>query len=409
MIYRLIKYVNNFITDDPLNSDVCDDVEARPRHRKKLRKKKSSSNSNNLPDDSTEETGEGNEKHPEHNLEASEKINELNKILRDRTMTINLLTEEVELKSSAAKEYRALIEGLQSEITRFYEERDKCVNEKDETIANLKRKVEDWQMNYSKLQESYTNSLQNKVKLEGVVAKYEEDFDKRTQEMKKQLAANAKYYEARASKEKLELHRIREEVKERKKRRDVEVNLLKGILRDTTQALEDCQAQLHKSRVEVREVADNYAALKVKFVENENVAFKYERTMEALQKTKDEKDSVEVKLADAQRNVAHLQQQVASLQGELIEPERRYALVKSELDEEKNKNARLKENLADNRIKLREQDALIEKLNSQILSANTQIGEMQSHRAEILRDHERECKQLRETIAQKERETNDFK
>lgn len=71
-------------------------------------------------------------------------------------------------------------------------------------------------------------------------------------------------YEDLLSKTKTEVHRLRRESRERDNKHKIEQNLLKNTLKEITQALEDCQVELQKSRRESRDLSKSQALLKVK-------------------------------------------------------------------------------------------------------------------------------------------------
>lgn len=211
------------------------------------------------------------------------------------------------------------------------------------------------------------------------------------------------------AKSRVEVHRIRREAKERENRYKIELNVLKSTLKESTEALEECQAQLQKSRVELRESSDNFSSLKTRMNEIERVNCRLVRIEESFQKVKDDKKLLEEKSLDSERTIAMLQRQVATLQGELIEPQRRYGLVKDELEQEREKSARLKHELTEERARLQEQNSQIQTLNAQITSLNNQINEIQNNHAEALRERDKERRALKEIISNKERDFNELK
>lgn len=187
------------------------------------------------------------------------------------------------------------------------------------------------------------------------------------------------------------------------------MNILKKSLKDSTDALEQCQNQLQKIRNELRDSLESQSNLKAKLKELEHISLKSARIEDSLLKVKEEKELFEDKYNDAQRTIATLQRQNASLEAELVEPQRRYNLLHEEFDQEKKKAERFKDELIEERSRLREQSIQLQKMTLQITTLNTQINEIQTSHAEELREKEKERKQLKEIIAHKERDLNDLK
>ncbi|XP_015590670.1 leucine-rich repeat-containing protein 45 [Cephus cinctus] len=348
--------------------------------------------------------------------EVNDKIRELNQMLQDRTTAINLLTNEIAIKAAEVDAARSQANQLETEVSQLKEERDKYTAEKAKEILELKRahmeSEEKWQVSYKNMEESYDKTLQSKKESDMKARRYEREIHKSTLEiasLKEKLVSTTQAYEDLISRGKTEMHRLRRELKEREGRHKIEINILKNSLKETTRALEECQAQLQKTRSELRETIENQSQLKARLIEMEHVNVRCSRSEESLQKVKEEKAALDEKLQDSQRIVQTLQRQVASLQSELIEPQRRYSLLKDELEQEKQKSGSLKQELAEERFRLKEQSVQLQKMTLQITALNTQINEIQTSHAEALRERDKERKQLKEMILHKERDLSDLK
>lgn len=136
---------------------------------------------------------------------------------------------------------------------------------------------------------------------------------------------------------------------------------------------------------------------------------RYAKLEESYQKIKEEKNILEEKLADSQRIVSFLQCQVASFQSELIEPQRRYNLLKDELDQKKQISETLKQELFEERARLKDQNLQMEKMNQQITALNMRLNEIQIIHTELLCDRDRERKQLQDIISSKERNLSELR
>lgn len=247
---------------------------------------------------------------------------------------------------------------------------------------------------------------------EAKARKYENDIHRSSVALvglREKLMTKSQQYEETLSNYKTEIHRLRAELKERVNRHKLETNVLKNTLKETTEALEECQAQLQKSRLELREVTENLSVVKLKVNETESVSVKYNRLEETFQKLKEEKLSIEEKFIDSQRTIASLRRQVSSLETELVEPQRRYNMVKEELETEREKTGRLKEELSVERGRLREQDCQMQKMIQQVTSLNTQISSIQRSHSEEIKERDRERKHLKEVIAGKDRDLSDLR
>lgn len=82
--------------------------------------------------------------------------------------------------------------------------------------------------------------------------------------LRDKLVSATQAYEDLLSKSKTEVHRLRRESRERDNKHKIEQNLLKNTLKETTQALEDCQIEVQKSRRESRDLSRSQALLKAK-------------------------------------------------------------------------------------------------------------------------------------------------
>lgn len=137
--------------------------------------------------------------------------------------------------------------------------------------------------------------------------------------------------------------------------------------------------------------------------------YRYFKLEDNWKTMKEEKCLIDEKFQDSQRIVNTLQRQVTCLQKELIEPQRRYELVQEELNQEKQTTTRLKEELHDERTRLKELNSQIEKMNQQIIVLNSQVNDIQNEHAETLRERDKRCQELKDIVANKERELNESK
>jgi len=118
---------------------------------------------------------------------------------------------------------------------------------------------------------------------------------------------------------------------------------------------------------------------------------------------------LEEKLADSQRIVSFLQCQIASFQSELVEPQRRYNLLKDELNQEKQISEKLKQELFEERARLKDQNIQMEKMNQQITALHVRLNEVQIIHTELFCDRDRERKQLQDIISSKERNITELR
>ncbi|CAD6201210.1 GSCOCG00000016001-RA-CDS [Cotesia congregata] len=344
------------------------------------------------------------------------KIMELNKILHDRSETINVLTKQINTKDEEIKSSNELVEKLRYEIDEWKRKFDEIVEEKKREVQELEEKhkkiEEDLKKNCKTIEDKYNICLLKNKDWEEKVRYYEKNIHKSSLEviaLREKWMSKSKDYEDIIEIKNTEVHKIRREFKERDNKYKIEVNILKSTLKETTTALEDCQDQLQKSRNELREMASSLATFRAKVDELEGIDCKYGKVVEVCQRIKDEKFGVEEKLNDAQRIIAGLKKRVQSLESELVDPQRKYDLLKGQLDEERDKSARLKQELEDERMRIRDQDCQLQKMSQQVTVMSGQINDIQKNYAEELRERDKDIKQLKEIIAGKEKEFNDLK
>lgn len=118
---------------------------------------------------------------------------------------------------------------------------------------------------------------------------------------------------------------------------------------------------------------------------------------------------MEEKLNDSRKIASSLQHQIASLQSELIEPQRRENLLKEELELEKQTTERLKRELHEESDRLKGQNLQMEKMNQQIAILNTQLNDVRAAHAEILHEREKERKKFQDIISSKERNLSELR
>ncbi|XP_043280152.1 leucine-rich repeat-containing protein 45-like [Venturia canescens] len=349
-------------------------------------------------------------------IEADKTIVKLNQMLQDRSAAIELLTQEINTRAKDTEAAKSLVEQLENEIKLLKEERESFNVEKSREITELREireKSDDhWQKEYKKLEENLRDSLAREKELEARVQRYEREVRKITTEMtslREKTISQTRSYEDLIAKSRIELHRVKREMRERENRHKIELSVLKTSLKENTEGLEDCQAQLQKSRLELRENSDKLSTYRTKITDLEKQNSRLLRIEESYEKLKDEKKIMDEKSHDFQRTIDTLQRQVAKLQGELIEPNRRYELIKDELEQEREKNGRLKLELAEERSRHQEQNSQILILNAQITALNNQINEIQNNHISAIRELDKERKMLKDAISNKERDFNDLK
>lgn len=350
------------------------------------------------------------------NNDLNTKILELNNILQERTTAITNLTSEITDKNTEIEAAKMAIESLQIELNELKNNKQEFIAAQIKEIDKIKEEQrvseENFNKMYKELEDTHAGVFQKNIEWESKAHRYERDIHKSSLEivsLREKWLNKSQLYEDMIIKCKTEIHRLKRESKEKENRHKVELNVLKNSLKETTHALEECQAQLQKTRGELRETSTNLSNVKSRLGEMEYINSKYNRLDESLQKIKEDKSSVEDKFVDSQRTIASLKRQVSALQGELIEPQRRYDLLKNELEQEQQKSVRLKEELFEDRTRIKEQDNNIQKLNQQITGLNSQINEIQKSYTEEIRERDKEKKQLKEIIANKERDFNELK
>ncbi|KAK0083368.1 hypothetical protein PV325_008901 [Microctonus aethiopoides] len=344
------------------------------------------------------------------------KISEVNKILQDRTVAINALTNEISMKDSEIEAAKMLSDQLRIKISQLEDENEKRVTEHMKEINDLKllqkSSEENWIKMYKELEEVNKTVVEKNKEWETKARYYEREIHKSSLEiisLRDKWINKSQSYDNLIVKSKTEIHRGKKELQEKESRHKIELNVLKNTLKETTEALEECQIQLQKSRIELRDTLVQLSNVKSKLTQMEHTNAKYIRIDECLQKIKEEKLIIEEKFVDSQRTIASLKRQITALENELIEPQRRYNLLKDDLDNEKEKSTRLKRELTEERAHIKEQDIQMQMMNSQITKLNTQINDIQRTYADDIRERDREKKQLKEIIVNKERDLNDLK
>ncbi|XP_057323622.1 leucine-rich repeat-containing protein 45-like isoform X1 [Microplitis mediator] len=344
------------------------------------------------------------------------KIMELNKILRERSDTINVLTKQINSKDDELKCFNDLVDKLKCEIDEWKKKYEEVVEKKNGEIGEFKKEREKIEEDLNKrievLEENLSKCLGRSKEWESKARYYEKNIHKSSMELialREKWMSKSKEYEDFIEIKSTEMHKIKREFKERENKYKIEINILKNTLKDTTQALEDCQEQLQRSRNELREMNSSLMGFKAKVDELEGIDCKYSKLVEACQRIKDEKFGVEDKLNDAQRIIVSLRKHVESLESELVEPQRKYDLLKSELDDEREKYMRLKQELEDERTRIKDQDLQLQKMSQQVTAMSSQINDVQKKYSEDLRERDRDIQQLREIVKSKEKEFNDLK
>ncbi|XP_029173570.1 leucine-rich repeat-containing protein 45-like isoform X2 [Nylanderia fulva] len=341
--------------------------------------------------------------------ETDAKIVDLGKKLQERTTVIDLLTGELTTKIAEMDDMRTQLCLLQTEINQLQEEKEKFDSDKAREIAELQKSLHEaeknWQKSYKDLKNDYNECSQKKKEADSKIRQYEKEIHKSLLEIglrRDKLVSTTRAYEDLLSKKKIEMHRLKREFKERDNKHKVELNILKNTLKEITQAFKVCQIKLHKSRNESHDLYEKQDLLKIKLNDAEHKMLRYTRLEENYQKIEEEKNTLEEKLTDSQRTVSLLQRQVTSFQSELIEPQKHYKLLKDELDQEKRISEKLKQELFEERAKLKDQNLQMEKMNQQITELNIRLNKVQIIHSELLCDRDRERKQLQDIISSKE-------
>ncbi|XP_032682026.1 leucine-rich repeat-containing protein 45-like [Odontomachus brunneus] len=342
--------------------------------------------------------------------EMDTKIADLGKMLQERTAAIDLLTGEIATKVTEMNDTRAQLNLLQTQINQFQEDKEKFDSNKAREIAELRKNYdqaeENWRKNYKDLKNNFNECSRSKKEAESKVHRYETEIHRGSLKinlLRDKLVFATRTYDDLLSKTKTEIHRMRREWRERDNKHKIEQNLLKNTLKETTQALEDCQIELQKSRKESRDLLKSQTLLKTKLDDAEYKILRYANLEGKHRKIEEEKNMLEEKLADSQKITSSLQRQIEHLQSELVEPQRRENLLKEELELEKLTNERLKRELHEDSARQKDQNLQMEKMNQQIILLNSQLNDIRVTHAEILHEREKERKQYQDIISSKER------
>lgn len=130
-----------------------------------------------------------------------------------------------------------------------------------------------WQKSYKDLKDDYNECLQNKKEADSKIRQYEREIRKSLLEIglqRDKLVSTTRAYEDLLSKNKIEMHRLRRESKERDNKHRIELDILKNTLKEITQAFKVCQTKLHKSRGESHDLCDKQDLLKIKLDDAEH-------------------------------------------------------------------------------------------------------------------------------------------
>ncbi|KAF7993479.1 hypothetical protein HCN44_010074 [Aphidius gifuensis] len=343
-------------------------------------------------------------------------INDLNKILQEKSLIISALTADNTQKNDEIKNLNIKIEEIKTELLQEKLDNEKMTIEKLNEIASVKesyKNIDDnWSAKYKELEN--INKL-NKTSIKNYEIKekqYENNYEKASLEilaLREKLMIKSQTHEDVVLHYKTEMYKLKREVKENDSKYKIELNILKNALKETTQALEDCQDHLQKNRADSRLTNENLTNAKLKISELEHTLKKYTKLEDTLEKLKEDKLNVEEKLIDSQRKSSSLQRQIVMLKNELVEPQRKYDVLKDELNQERQKNERFKDELSDIRGRLKEENSVNQKLSHEITALNLKLNDINNNYADNIREIERERKQLKELIANREKELNDFK
>lgn len=390
----------------------------RPRYpRKKVRRKERTKTpiEENPAGDSFEGAKELNESDAK-TLDAQEKIEVLDRILSERTATIESLKSELEGKTTELDGVKSEREELRKESLLLKEEKERYTNERAKEIEDLKKlhaqSEESWCLTYKELEESHRKTLKAKSESEGKNRTFERDLRKsglETVSLREKLSSSTQAFEDLISEGKTEVHRLKRELRERENRSKIESTALKESLKETTDALEKCQAQLQKSRNELREANEAQVNWKVKCEEAERLASRTLRLEEALQRSREEKEAADEKTLQSRKSMASLQRQLVVLREEALEPQRKREAMQAELELEREKAANLRKELHEERARARENDTQMQTLSKQVAMLNLQIGETQSCNAETLRVKDKEAEKLKDQIARKSQELEELR
>lgn len=350
------------------------------------------------------------------NTDLNEKIDGLNKILQDRSLNIDRLKIELDLRNTEIETLTNENEKLKNLVENLKEENKNILEEKCKEIEYLKKvhlkEESNWKESYRELEEIHLNDVRLKQEADTKIRSYEKELRKaylELQSKKEKLSSTVQSYEDAISENKIEVHRIKREIQEKENRCKIEVNTLKETLKETTDALEKCQEQLQKLRNELRESLESQARLKIKTDECERYVLRTTKIEDALHKAKEEKEKLEEKLQDSRKTVTSLQQQIMKIQEESIEPQKRYDGLKIELQLEKEISLNLKSEIKEERVRIKEQNEQLQKMLSQINGLHAQLNEMQTSHAETIRVKNTELDKLKILITEKTRELDEFK
>ncbi|KAG7210268.1 hypothetical protein KM043_011815 [Ampulex compressa] len=338
------------------------------------------------------------------------RIRELDRILQERATSIESLTKEITARVSEVDSTKIEVNSLHGEIERLKREKEELELGKTSELAELQKAQKEAEATlrrrYRNLQLVHKKCLANKKESDLKIKRYEKDMRKSAMEirgLKDKLLSNTQAYEDLLSRGKIELHRIRRELKERDNKSRIEMDILKETLSETTDALQKCREQLRRSKGDVSLLSEKQKELKARLVETEDMASRYGKLNESFQELKADKESLDSRLTKAQGLASTLQRQVIELQNELVEPQKRYDTLKEELNKERNESHALKIELIDDRNRLKEQNLHIDKLNRQIAALNAQLNDIQREHAAAIHERDKEIKELKDAVANKER------
>ncbi|KAJ8665021.1 hypothetical protein QAD02_006683 [Eretmocerus hayati] len=339
----------------------------------------------------------------------NEKIETLKRVLQERATTLQSLESSLEVKNAELALIKTENEDLKEEIENLKKINQTTLEDKRkevEVLEKVKAQVErDWKESYKELEEENQNILRQKQEFEGKYRANEKEMRKgalEIQALKEKLLSVSRQYEDTISEYRIEVHGAKRELQEKDNRHKIEVSALKRTLKETTEALEECQDHLLKLRNELKESQENQAKLKIKVGESEMVTSKMVKISEALEKCKLEKEKLERELQESKKTVYKLQE-------DLIEPQKRFKTLKLELQIEREKNLRLKQEVQDERARVKEQNEQMQKMVSQINGLYTQMNEIQSNHAEILKTKDNEIEKLKRLCAEKTLELDEFR
>ncbi|XP_029659767.1 leucine-rich repeat-containing protein 45-like isoform X2 [Formica exsecta] len=204
-------------------------------------------------------------------IETDAKIADLGKMLQERTAIIDLLNGELTIKIAEVDDMRAQLNLLQTEINQLQEEKEKFDLDKAKEIAELRKSHDEakknWQKSYEDLKNDYNERSQYKKEANSKIRQYEREIHKSMLKISLQrdkLVSTTRAYENLLSRNKIEMHHLRRESKERDNKHRTELNILKNTLKEIMQAFKVCQTKLHKSRGESHDLCEKQGLLKSK-------------------------------------------------------------------------------------------------------------------------------------------------